>query len=263
MRLFFWLSILLLFLANLSLAQGIKGDFTIKLTQGNSICRLYLYKNNTYLYKYSNIDLDSYSTLDSGIYKIKEGAITFSSCKASSEDVGFSKKHYFIKEIKLKRQQGLNDYPNYQRKTLFKNKFIVLMYSKNDSVTYSTNPIDYVIYKKLSPDTSLKTWISKHILPTYNYHSSELDSLNWKLLYSSKTLQILALHNSFGDLNSVYYLIDNQIYYTCYQRNIKYHMPILDIITSKGLLNRKEKKELLKKIELALFCDNHSERLFN
>jgi hypothetical protein len=139
---FFWPLTLILFSTYLSLAQGIKADFTIKLIQGSSIYQLHLYKNNTYLYKYSNIDLDYNSTIDSGVYKIKEDALTFSSLKVNAIDTNFSKKCYFIKTIKLKHQQAINDYPNYQRKTLIRNKFIVLMYSKNDSVTYSTNPSD-------------------------------------------------------------------------------------------------------------------------
>ena len=260
---FFWLFVPILFSTYLSPAQGVKADFTIKVIQGSSINRLQLYKNNTYLYTYSNIDWDSHSTLDSGIYKIKESALTFYSRKVDAKDTDFIKEYHFIKEIKLKRQQAINDYPHYQRKTLFKNKFLVLTYKNNDSITHSINPIDYVSSEKLSPDTSLITWITKHILPFYNYHPSELDSLNWETLLSSKTLRIQALHNTFGYINSVYYLIDNQIYYTRYQRNIKYHLPILNLIMAKGLLSRKEKKELLKKIELILHFEYHSERLSN
>ena len=240
---------LLIFVSGPGYTQVLNTSFNIRSLPDNS-WNLHLKKDNSYKYTHWSGFSTGIYTLDSGQYNIKDGLLTFKSQKLNSTN-SFSDKQFFVERIKVKRHQYISSTNLTNRnRTLFNSKIIVLKYNRNDSIIIkSDKPSDNINQLTISSDSSLQSWIEKNVLPNYQYKVDELDSTYKSDLYSSKTLEVIAIHNS-SDLFGIFYLSDGKVYFTNYQRKIKYQIAILNLLKSKGLLDRKVRRELKRKIEL-------------
>jgi len=224
--------------------------FVVK-TDRHIYITLNLKKDNTYKYISHSISWDGQSVLDSGTYQLKDNIVVFSSKYTQSKD-NFADKKYYMKVRRVKHYE--TDYVYNiiycKKKTLFGKRIIALLKNPNDSIVLtSKRPKDHIRVKALTPDTSIKQWVYTNIFPIYQYNINDLDSTNWKSVFESKRLHILSVKSVFGLTMGVYFLIDDNVYYTNYPSTIKFNKPLIDKCYNEHLITSKQKKQIIKTIE--------------
>lgn len=226
-----------------ALGKGINMEFIVKTDRG--ICStLNLKKDNTFKYISYSISWDSQSVLDSGTYQLENNIITFNSKDTQSKD-NFADKKYYIKERKIKHYES--EYVSFiiycKKKTLFGKKIVALLKGPNDSIILTCKILtDPIKIKSLKPDTTIKQWVYNNIV------TSDLDSTHWKNVFESKNLHILSVKSLFGSIRGVYFLIDDEVYFSNDPTSMKFNKHLVDKCYKEHLINSRQKNEIIKSI---------------
>jgi len=241
------LSILLIFTIGLTQGQSIKATIPIRALTDN-MWELNLEKDNTYTYIYWTL-FGGVTTLDSGNYTLQNSKLLLESIVSNNTE-RLLHSEYYLEVIRIKNYQRISSLSKEKKFTLFGKKYLVLTTEPfTQANIISLRPVDNIHLDSISNSTSFRNWIEDSILSTYGYSSSnKFPDSSWIELFSNNEVEVIEIKNGF-DLFKVIYKVDNIIYTTSYNRDIKYHKTIINVITEKGKLSRKEGKELLSSID--------------
>ena len=228
-------------------AQGIKAEFLVNSLPDNAWF-LKLHKDNSYKYIVWSGFSGSH-TLDSGRYKLVDEQITFTSEMLKSTD-SYDKKVFYLKRKLINRNQEVSGHMIYRKKTLYGTRIISLKINSGDSLTIkSTKPTDNIKSVNIAPDNNLSEWLTKNIfIGKYQYSKSEWEKEFRTEIFQSSKLEVKAIHNSF-DMFGIYFYSDGNVYYTNYQRKIKYQFAVTKAMKMKGLISRREMNQINKEIK--------------